>query len=351
MKRVWVVLVAAAVVLWAWAGWAEAQARELVVASWGGKFKDGWDKSLIPKFEKQHGVRLIWSAGVSSQTLAKLQAQRANPQIDVAMFDDGPHSQAVALGLVEQLDLSKLPNHKDLYDLAYEPSHYGIGFAVSGTGLFYNTKVFAEKNWPAPTSWLDLFRPEVKGKVIGQSIKSGSGLNLLLAFNKIGGGTESNVDPGFARVRELVPHVYTIVGSSSEAAQLIQQEFVVLGALSIDDTFTLASKGVPVKFVYPKEGMFAFKEIATVVKGRPRERQELAHKFIDLLLSKEEQEHSAKYVGFGPFNRRAELPPDVAAGVVYGPENIRRLVIPDWKVVNANRAAWTERWNKEIERR
>jgi putative spermidine/putrescine transport system substrate-binding protein len=88
-----------------------------------------------------------------------------------------------------------------------------------------------------------------------------------------------------------------------------------------------------------------------VIKGRPRERQELAHKFIDMLLSKEEQENSARYVGLGPMSKKAELPADVASTVLYGAENVQRLFVPDWKVVNANRPAWTERWNKEIERR
>jgi putative spermidine/putrescine transport system substrate-binding protein len=350
MKRMGVVL-AAAVVLGGWAGSAGAQAKELVVASWGGKFKEGWDRSLIPKFEKQHGVKLVWSAGNSAATLAKLQAQRANPQIDVAMFDDGPHSQAVALELVEQLDLSKLSSHKGLYEVALEPNNYGIGFAVSGTGLYYNDRAFGENKWSPPTSWLDLYRPEFKGKVSIHNIKSANGLYLLLALNRIAGGSESNVDPGFAKLKELVPNVFTIALVGQEPAPLIQQGVTVIGTMTIDDSATLAAKGVPLKFIWPKEGTYAIKEIATVIKGRPRERQELAYKFIDLLLSREEQENSAKYVGFGPLNKHAELPADVAARVPYGADVLQRMVTPDWKTINAHRAGWTERWNKEVERR
>ena len=118
------------------AGTAEAQTNELVVAAWGGKFKEGWDKSLIPNFEKKYGATIVWSVGQNSGgTLAKILAQKDNPQIDVALLDVGPHSQAVKLGLVEKLDLSRLPNSKDLYDVAFEPDNYGIDFAISGTGL------------------------------------------------------------------------------------------------------------------------------------------------------------------------------------------------------------------------
>jgi putative spermidine/putrescine transport system substrate-binding protein len=70
-----------------------------------------------------------------------------------------------------------------------------------------------------------------------------------------------------------------------------------------------------------------------------------------MLLSREEQENTAKYIGLGPVNRNAKLDGELAEKVIYGEENLRRLFFPDWKVVNANRAAWIERWNREIERR
>jgi putative spermidine/putrescine transport system substrate-binding protein len=351
MRRMGLLLAIVTFVSGGWTDSVEGQSKELVVASWGGKFKEGWDQSLIPKFEKQYGVKIVWTPGNSSATLAKLLAQKDSPQVDVAMFDDGPHAQAVALGLVEQLDLTKIPNYKELFELAYEPNNHGIGFAASGTGLYYNAKVFAENKWAPPTSWLDLYRPEFKGKVSIHNIKSANGLYLLLALNRIAGGTEANVDPGFAKLKELVPNVFTITLVGQEPAPLIQQGATVIGTMSVDDSATLVAKGVPLTFVWPKEGVYGFKEIATVIKGRPRERQELAHKFIDMLLSKEEQENSAKYVGFGPLNKKAQLPPDVASSVLYGADAVQRLVIPDWKLVNANRPAWTERWNKEIERR
>src|SRR4029077_3700597 len=126
----------------------------------------GWRKSLIPTFEKMYNAKVIWVPGYSSQTVAKLQAQRANPEVDVAMLDSGPHKQLVALGIVEKIDRSKLTNAKYLQDLASEPGDFGIGFGVDGTGLFYNKKTFADNKWQPPTSWLDVFKPEFKGKVI-----------------------------------------------------------------------------------------------------------------------------------------------------------------------------------------
>ena len=325
-----------------------AQSRELVVSAWGDPYEAGWRKSLIPSFERKYGVKVVWAPSISSQTVARIRAQKDNPQIDVAMLDDGPHRQLVALELVDRIDRSKLPNAEHLFDLAFEPSDRGIGFALNGTGLYYNTKAFAERGWAPPTSWLDLYRPELSGKVSVHNIANTNGLCVLLALNRIAGGTEANVDPGFAKLKELVPHVVTF-DKFGETPTLIQQSQTVIGSWTVDRVANLAASGVPVKFVYPREGFFGYKEVITIVKGRPN--QDLAYKFVDMVLSKEEQENTAKFVGLGPLNRLAKLDAETAARVIYGSESVAKMVIPDWEVVNANRAAWSERWNKEIERR
>src|SRR5713101_5826159 len=138
MKRAALSLIVALAVLAGWAGLASTQARELVVAAWGDPYEAGWRKSLIPSFEKQHNAKVVWVQGFSSQTLAKLRAQKDTPQIDVAMMDDGPHRQAAALGLVEKIDRGRLAHAKELYDVAVEPGDFGIGFAVAAYGLYYN---------------------------------------------------------------------------------------------------------------------------------------------------------------------------------------------------------------------
>jgi putative spermidine/putrescine transport system substrate-binding protein len=348
MKRSALSLTVALVVLLGWAGLATTQSRELVVAAWGDPYEAGWRKSLVPAFEKQHNVKIVWVQGFSSQTLAKLRAQKDNPQIDVAMMDDGPHRQAAALGLVEKLDRSKLPNARELYEIAFEPGDFGLGFAVAAYGLYYNTKAFADNKWAPPTSWLDLYRPELKGKVSIHNIANANGLYLLLALNKIQGGTDDNVDRGFAKLKELVPHVVTF-DKFGETPTLIQQGATVIGTWNIDRVVNLAGTGVPVQFVSPKEGAWGHKEVVTIVKGRPS--QDLAYKFVDMLLGAEEQVNTAKHIGLGPLNRNAKLDADTAGKVLYGQEAIARMTIPNWEIVNARRAEWTERWNKEIERR
>jgi putative spermidine/putrescine transport system substrate-binding protein len=350
MKRIAMVSVSVVVLTMAlvigWQGAGQSQTKEFVVAAWGDPYEAGWRKSLVPAFEKAHGVKVVWVQGFSTQTLAKLRAQKDNPQIDIAMMDDGPHRQAVALGLVEKLDRSKLASAKELYDMAFEPNDMGISFGLAVYGLYYNTKAFADNKWAPPTSWTDLFRPELKGKVTVHNIANANGLYLLLALNKIAGGTDTNVDPGFARMKQLAPNVVTF-DKFGETPTQIQQGQAVIGTWNIDRVANLAATGVPVQFVYPKEVAWGQKAVITVVKGRPN--TDLAHKFVDLMLSAEEQVNTAKFIFYGPVNRMAKLDPETAKSVVYGPEAMARLTVANWEVINQKRPEWTERWNKEVE--
>src|ERR1700704_2304434 len=91
-----------------------AQQKTLTVAAYGGSWEQTLRKFVIPDFEAKHGVKVEYVAGNSTDTLAKLQAQKANQQIDVAIVDDGPMYQAIQLGFCGKLE--GLP--ADLYDTA-----------------------------------------------------------------------------------------------------------------------------------------------------------------------------------------------------------------------------------------
>src|SRR5438105_15250944 len=76
----------------------------LYVAGYGGSFEQTMRKELIPEFEKRHGVKIEYVAGNSTDTLAKLQAQKGNKQIDVAIVVDGPMYEDNELGIRAPID-------------------------------------------------------------------------------------------------------------------------------------------------------------------------------------------------------------------------------------------------------
>src|SRR6202008_1102553 len=125
-----------------------AQQKTLYVAGYGGSFEEKIRDEVIPPFEMENGVKVEYLAGNSTDTLAKLQAQKGNQQIDVAIVDDGPMYQAIQLGFCGKI--AGLPA-ADLFDAARFKDDKAVAIGLVATGLMYNTKYYAEKGWPAPT--------------------------------------------------------------------------------------------------------------------------------------------------------------------------------------------------------
>src|SRR5688500_18264135 len=98
----WVVAGAAMVSALALCGAASAQ-QILTVVAYGGSYEEMMRKDIIHAFEKKTGAKVEYVAGNSTDNIARMQAQRANQEIDVAILDDGPMYQASALGLCAEL--------------------------------------------------------------------------------------------------------------------------------------------------------------------------------------------------------------------------------------------------------
>src|SRR5258708_1490465 len=179
---------------------ARAQTKTLYVGAYGGWFEQTRRGEITPPFEKKYGVKIEYVAGNSTDTLAKLQAQKGNQQIDVAIVDDGPMYQAVALGFCR--DLAKAPIYDDIYDVAKFSSNKAVGLGMGGTGIMYAKKVFDDNKWPAPTSWEDLKDPKFAKKLVIPPLNNSYGLHSLVMMAKLLGRSEKSIDPGFKSFKD-----------------------------------------------------------------------------------------------------------------------------------------------------
>jgi putative spermidine/putrescine transport system substrate-binding protein len=76
----------------------------------------------------------------------------------------------------------------------------------------------------------------------------------------------------------------------------------------------------------------------------------LAIKFVDFLLRPEVQQKFAEKTGYAPTNKTVQLSEGLQKVMPYGEEAVGSLIRLNSEVVNANKAAWTEEWNKMISR-
>ncbi|MDH3218721.1 MAG: ABC transporter substrate-binding protein [Gammaproteobacteria bacterium] len=327
-------------------GSAQAAERTLYLAGYGGSTETLLKEKVLPRWEEANNAKVVYIPGNSTTTLAKLQAQRDNQEIDVAFIDDGPMEQALALGFCDKIDNKGAVT--EVYDNAKFGDGRAVGFGFIATGLTYNKKMFADKGWAAPTSWRDLEDSKYKGMVVVPPITNGYGLLTLVAHARLNGGGEDNIDPGFdAMIERIGPNVLTYEPSSGKLSELFQSGEVALAVWGSSRAKALADTGFPAGFAYPKEGAVAL--MAAVCPVVNSDVPDLAQSFIQYLVSAEVQAQLAEVTGFGPVNKNTKLSPELAANVPFGPDKVSKMMSVDYSIINKQREQWTKRWNREVE--
>jgi putative spermidine/putrescine transport system substrate-binding protein len=318
----------------------------LYVAGVGGSTEQMYKTKVIPAFEKLHDIKVVYVAGNSTETLAKLQAAKGRQQINVAMMDDGPMYQALQLGLCEKL--SEAPVYQDLYPLArLSPEATGIG--VVATGIGYNEEAFKKRGWAPPDSWENLTDPKYRQLLGMPPVTNTYGLHALVEMARLRGGGEKNIDPGFKALKdEIGPNVLAWVAAPGEMDGMMQNGDVVMAVYGSGRAVALQGTGFPLKFIYPKEGGIALQIAACGVA--PNTQTELSQAFIQYVLSPEIQTIQAQQNGFAPVNQKVGLTPEIAARMPYGPDKVNALIKVDWEAINPQRSEWTTRWNRTVER-
>jgi len=337
-------LAAASIAVVAAAPQSWAQQKTLYVAGYGGSFEKTVRDEVIPDFEKANGVKVEYVAGNSTDTLAKLQAQKGNQQLDVAILDDGPMYQAIQLGFCDKV--TGLP--ADLVDVAHFKDDRAVAIGLVATGLMYNTKVFKEKGWAAPTSWNDLKDPKYKQQLVIPPINNTYGLYALLMLAKMNGGSESDVDAGFKIFKnEVNPNVLAYEPSPGKMTELFQSGQAVIAVWGSGRVQSFANTGFPVDFVYPKEGAVSL--LTTACPIAKSSISPLASSFIKTLLEPKIQLTMLKEYGYVPTVKSVVVPSGVGTMAPIG-ERAAKVYAPSWTVINDKREEWTKRWNREVER-
>ena len=136
--------------------------------------------------------------------------------------------------------------------------------------------------------------------------------------------------------------------SSGKMSELFQNEEIALSVWGSGRLKSLADTGFPGGFVYPEEGAVALMVATCPVVDS--DVPDLAQQLVQHFMKPEYQVLLAETVGFGPTNMKAELPPELAESLPYGPDRINAMNAVDWNVINPKRGEWTKLWTRRVER-
>jgi putative spermidine/putrescine transport system substrate-binding protein len=322
----------------AFPGLSYAQARPLVFATFTGSWEEAHKAVLVPAFRKANAdAAIVLDPMLSVDQIAKINAARANPPIDVMLHDPGPALVAIGQDLAEPYPVEKSAYYKDLIAEAQEPFFQVVG-------LTYNPETIKKPL----TSWADLWNPEFKGRVGITNLNSTLGTGWLVEVARMHGGSEANIDPGFKALEALKPNLAAVAANPGALATLFQQGQVDISPGNFNAIQILKARGVPVEFVAPKEGAIAFKTTIHIVKNSPN--KELAFKLIEASLSPEVQMTlmNSPYL-IVPTNSKVPMGGEIARVLAKDTEELKKkFVFQDWKKINEQRSAWIERFNREI---
>lgn len=341
--------VIAGMIVGAIAGAAPANAFTLRVASYGGVFTEVQAKYAGALFTARTGIKIEWINGNPTDHLAKLIASRGRAApFDVVYYDDLVQDAAISANVVMKIDPAIVTNLSHLYDPARQKDGYGPGVNFYSVGLAYNTKIFKDNNIPAPASWNDMWNPKLAGHIALPDITQSTAKDIVIATARLSGGDERNADAAFPRLAQIRPLYYYQSSADLEAKMSAGEVWIV--PWNNGRPATLIDKGVPLKFVIPKEGGLGHQTVIDVVAGTPH--VEAAMTFVNIVIDPLNQLGQAYEVPYGPTNNLLASViaayPDLAKRFPSSPEDLKRLYRPDLKVVNANTPKWVDLWNRIV---
>ena len=322
--------------------WTWAQSKNLVVATFPGTWSEAHREILAPYFRKRTGASVTQSILLAQDQIARLVAARGGrAPFDVAILDDPQVLDAVKQELIVEYPVAKSPNWKEL--LPQFQDKWGPKISMQVIGIGYNPRKI-----PAPPrSWDELWGSKYKGRVGLTALNSQLGIAFLAELNRLRGGSETNWEPAFKALRELLPNVGAIAANLGAYATLWQQEQVDIAPYNFNFVQTLKGKGVPVELAMPETGPVGWRTSLHLVKGGVE--PDLAVQYIDSHLAAEVQGQMLKPpFDVIPTNGKVPLAGDISQAIAKTHADLAKIRTIDWEKINPQRGPLIERFNREI---
>ena len=315
------------------------------VQFWGGSDGLVLRKYVVEPFERETGAKIVVEEGNTSGSIAKVRAQMADPQLDVIFLDDIGVLTLKSEGALERLDLARMPNAADIHPNYRVGDGYGIGIFNYITTILYNPDKVK-----APTSWADLWKPELKGKVLSPKITDTQGLLFTVMAAQLNGGNLDNLDAAWDKLTAFRPNIYSFIENRALAAEALNNGDAVV-AVDIPYYFKpYIERGYKIAMTTDlKEGFFSITGSAALVKGG-KGNKDVAYAFINQALTPSAQAGLAVDLWYGPTNAKTQVPDNVAKFMVHTVKQFENAIQVDRLKLLDKRQSIIDKWNQTMTR-
>ena len=311
-----------------------AFAEEVRVYNWS----DYIDEDLLTKFEAETGIKLIYDVFDSNEVL-ETKMLAGGSGYDVVVPSGTFLQRQIQAGAFQKLDLSKLPNAANLWDVVaertaqYDPDNaYSINYMWGTTGIGVNVgKVKEALGEDAPIDSVALVLDPANMEKL-----AGCGVHFLdapaemipMVLNYLGEDPDSHdpdviakAEPVLAAVR---PHIQKFHSSEYINALANGDICVAVGwsgdVLQARDRAAEAGNGVEIAYHAAKEGAQMWFDQMAIPADAPN--PDAAHAFLNFILDAENMAAASNYVYYANGNKasQAHLVEDVIGDTAIYPD-------------------------------
>jgi len=308
------------------------------VATWGGSWRDRIHELIGTELERR-GAKVEYVVANALENFNKLIAARdSKPPFDVMEFQSDLWKPLLESGFLMKLTNADIPN---------APTHDSVAVSTwtLEEGIVYNTEKFKENGLPAPQRYSDLLDPKLANRVAWPDISYGP--YALIGLSTEFGGSELDVDPGLARLKQAaLPYFYR---SSVELSTKFASGDVWVAPWHAGWAVRVKRAGLPVAMVFPqvkdRHGVIASGMIGIV---KDTEVEKAAAFWINRYLSPEVQLAFCSANGIAPVNPHAletmRGDPLLSSLMLLSPADIAKAYAVDWNRIDL--ADIVDKWNR-----
>jgi len=320
-----------------------ASADTVTLAAYAGLFKERYVKAVIEPFMKNHpDIKVeFFAMANSAQMLGTLRAQKAAPQVDIAILDVSVAKVGKDEGIFAEIDETVSAHIADLSPLARPDGIGGVGLTFDSLVMLHNADAVSS----GTASWEDLWDEKYDDKIIVPAAPDIQAIALTVIANRLAGGDDyiKSLEAGYSKLETLAPRVqtwepkpdiYTAVASG--------QALIGIGWNARARAFAATLEKL--KVAIPKEGSSFQINTIELVNGGPA--PDSAKIFIDYALSPEAQAAFADAMYYGPTNTKAVVKPETAA--LMASTDPEKTIPINWLEIAKIRDAVTEAWRRRI---
>ncbi len=166
----------------------------------------------------------------------------------------------------------------------------------------------------------------------------------IVAASLAAGGSVTDLEPGKKLLLEVRKAGARVYPSNESFAQALKTEEIASGIMWKARAVQWQNAGISVNAATPSEGALAYVSGFVIPKNAPH--LEGAYAYIDAMLAASAQSAFAIDMGYNPTVTDATVAPDLQSRIGFTPEQVQKLVAPDYAYLTAHDVELKDWWDK-----